>query len=54
MHNSSDISLQLLNVANKSNIDKKYAAVIIYRNKIISYGFNYHTRFTGNCTQCLL
>lgn len=54
MHNSSDISLQLLNIANKSNIDKKYAAVIIYRNKIISYGFNYHTRFTGNCKQCLL
>ena len=54
MCNSSDISLHLLSAANKSDIDKKYAAIIIYRNKIISCGFNYHTQFNNNSTQCLL
>ena len=54
MHNSSDISSQLMTIANKSDVKKKYAAIIIHRNKIISYGFNHHTRITTNCKQCLL
>ena len=54
MFNSSDMSLQLLSIANKSDVKTKYAAIIIHRNKVISYGFNYLTRITSNSTQCLL
>jgi hypothetical protein len=54
MHNNSDISLQLLSIANKSDVKTKYAAIIVYRNKVISSGFNYLTRITSNSSQCLL
>ena len=41
--------------ASKSPMETKFGAVLIYRNKIISSGFNsYKTRLSSNIHQCLL
>jgi|SaaInlStandDraft_5_1057022.scaffolds.fasta_scaffold47976_1 deoxycytidylate deaminase len=50
-----DIALQL---ANKSCIQKKFGALLIYKNKIISSGFNHHngtgTGLSDDVRYCLL
>jgi deoxycytidylate deaminase len=39
----------------KSPVNKKFGAVLIYRGKIISSGYNYHNNsITNNIKQCLL
>jgi hypothetical protein len=49
-----DISNDLMLVAMKSNVKAKYAAVIIYRNKVIGIGYNYINSYTTGINQCLL
>lgn len=51
---SINISEKLYLLANKSNIKAKYAAMIIYRNKVIGIGYNYIDSYSTNSKQCLL
>ncbi len=51
---SCDLEQKLWLEAQKSDIHRKYAAVIMYRNKIISFGFNCHSQFSDSCSQCVL
>lgn len=51
---SSDLSLQLLNIANKSDQISKYAAIILHRNKIVGYGHNHLITNTSLAPCCLL
>ena len=48
------ITNELLLTAMKSNVRAKYAAVIIYRNKVIGVGYNYINSYTTGINQCLL
>jgi deoxycytidylate deaminase len=48
-----NINEQLYLMAMKSNQRAKYAAVIIYRNRIIGIGYNYLTSYSSNVTRCL-
>jgi len=34
---------QLVHIASNSDMVHKYSAIIIYRNKVIGYGYNYST-----------
>ena len=49
-----DICNDLMLVAMKSNLRAKYAAVIIYRNRVIGIGYNYIHSYTTGVNQCLL
>lgn len=40
--------------ARKSTMKCKYGAVLLHRNKIISYGYNRYTFITTNTESCLL
>ena len=51
---SSDLSLQLYTIANKSDQTSKYAAIIFHRNKIIGYGHNHLIVNTSLAPCCLL
>jgi deoxycytidylate deaminase len=49
-----NINDELLSIAMKSDVKAKYAAVIIYRNKVIGIGYNYIGSYTTHYNQCLL
>jgi deoxycytidylate deaminase len=38
----------------KSNVNKQYGAVIVYRNKIISSGYNFKLRPSTKYKSCVL
>ena len=40
--------------AEKSIMKNRYGAVIIYRNKVISTGYNYHKHINTDNKSCLL
>lgn len=42
------------NLALKSPVCNKYAAFLIHRGKIVSSGYNYFTRITGELKSCIL
>lgn len=42
--------------AKKSNLKHRYGAVLLYRNKIVSMGYNYETKLSNinkNCPLCV-
>jgi deoxycytidylate deaminase len=44
-----------LHMSKKSPVQKKFGALLIYRGKIISAGYNYYNNgITNNATQCIL
>ncbi len=46
---------EALSEAKKSPLDRKYGALLIHNNKIISRGFNYYkSNMTSNVKCCLL
>lgn len=51
---SYEINDILYNQALKSNMYKKYGCVIVYRNKIISYGYNHYKSKLYIGDNCLL
>jgi deoxycytidylate deaminase len=47
---------EALNQAKKSSVTHKCGAILVYRNKIVSKGYNYHRcdRISTNTKSCLL
>jgi len=43
-----------INQANKSTMKHRYGAVLVYRNKVISSGYNYDTKLTQLNKNCPL
>lgn len=48
------LSEKMYLLANKSNLRAKYAAMIIYRNKVIGIGYNNISSYSTQAEQCLL
>lgn len=46
--------IEAINEALKSPLSKKYGAVLVYKGKIISRGYNYDTHICSSNRQCLL
>ena len=40
--------------ASKSTMNKKYGAVLIYRNKVVGVGYNYSLTISTQNQQCIL
>lgn len=51
---TSNLTLQLFDLANKSDQSNKYAAIIFHRNKIVGMGYNYLLANTSLAPCCLL
>ena len=46
---------EALNLSKKSPVQKKFGALLIYKGRIISRGYNYYRNsLTDNVSQCLL
>ena len=43
-----------INQANKSTMKHRYGAALVYRNKVISYGYNYDTKLSHLNKKCPL
>ena len=54
-NSNNSFALEALSEAEKSPLSRKYGAVLIHNNKIISRGFNYYkSNITSNIKCCLL
>ena len=53
LYHNMDLNNQLITLAQKSDQILKYAAIIVYRNKIIGMGHNYLTVNSTNTLSCV-